>query len=134
MVYSPIFRQSVALRFSEPEAACTSLCLMALNGFFFSNHLPNYFFNSFILLAFATSCSHEFHNLIMCYVNKHFLLTLDALRILYLYFFFPFFFFFLFLLHFLLMPMQQELTAWKLCPLDFTSVFFESEMALLMLA
>lgn len=64
---------------------------MGLNGFFFPNHLPNYFFNSFILLAFATSCGREFHNLIMCYVNKHFLLTLDALRILYLYFFFTFF-------------------------------------------
>lgn len=62
--------------------------------FFFSNHLPNYFFNSFILLAFTTSCGHEFHNLIMCYVNKYFLLTLDTLRILYLYFFFFFFFFF----------------------------------------
>lgn len=34
----------------------------------------------------------------------------------------------------MLMPMHQKLTAWKLCSLDFTSVLFESEMALLMLA
>lgn len=68
----PFFHNQQFRDFSKPEVTSSGSCLAATKDLF-SVHRLDSFLNSYVLLAFLTSCGSKLHALIMIYMDKDFL-------------------------------------------------------------